>query len=177
MPAAIPSLRQNRVGRWAPASASASPTPAEVEVGGDGSGAGAIQVGDVVQIGVELDEIKLLQRNHGEWADSMLPVKAAGDRPPRTRPIVVRIDTGKSRKSSSNLRRRRSQGEKIVLSVFPRLILCSSCAQVEVLGQAWTYNPLAVTKLAAVSSNAAASTGGTNANRNEFTHVLTSCFT
>lgn len=37
-------------------------------------------VGDLVQIGSDIERVKLLQRGHGEWAEAMLPVRTSFSR-------------------------------------------------------------------------------------------------
>ncbi|XP_055613613.1 E3 ubiquitin-protein ligase mind-bomb [Uranotaenia lowii] len=77
-------------------------------------------VGDFVKICSDLERIKILQRNHGEWAEAMIPTLGK----------VGRVQQ----------------------------VYHDNDLKVEVCNTSWTYNPLAVTKVASASDGSAAVT-------------------
>lgn len=95
-------------------------------------------VGDLVQICSDLERMKFLQRGHGEWADAMAPVL-----------IICYIYL-------YLLFLLNSYFQYYFLNVFQTLgkigrvqqIYHDNDLKVEVCGTSWTYNPMAVTKVA-----------------------------
>lgn len=79
-------------------------------------------VGDLVQICSDSEQIKILQRGHGEWADAMAPT-------------LGKIGC--------------------VLQIYQ-----DNDLKVDVCGTSWTYNPLAVTKVASADGSLAGSSSG-----------------
>ncbi|KAJ4428268.1 E3 ubiquitin-protein ligase mib1, partial [Periplaneta americana] len=90
-------------------------------------------VGDLVQICSDLERIKILQRGHGEWAEAMAPERT------QLKDAIGVIDS---------LLQKQVPGPTLGKIGRVQQIYHDNDLKVEVCGTSWTYNPVAVTKVA-----------------------------
>lgn len=98
-------------------------------------------VGDLVQICQDLERIKILQRGHGEWAEAMAPVSRI------LWYFCVNL-----------LEVRVGINFTLLFQTLGKVgrvqqIYHDNDLKVEVCGTSWTYNPIAVTKMASADGS------------------------